>query len=113
MGCNKMFKNLLNFEYKRSGKEALGFYLAFLLLNMVVGATLGGIFEQGGSFSSGYTIGVYGAIILQLIIGILILSKRKRYKKLLYIVLVLLSVLLSKLGGGLLGLIPLAYLATQ
>jgi hypothetical protein len=112
-----MFKKLLDFDYKRKGKEAVGFYLAFLLLNIVIGATLGAVFGRGDSFSSGFNSGVvlgtYGAILTQLVIGIILLSKRNRYKNLLYIILVLISMICSRLGGGLLGLLPLAYLSTK
>ena len=38
-----MFKNLTDFSYKRTGKEALGFYIGYLVLIVVVGAILGGI----------------------------------------------------------------------
>lgn len=112
-----MFKNLVDLGYKRTPKEAIGFYLAYLLLNIVIGAVLGGVFHSGNSisssFSSGVLIGQYGTIITQLIIGILILSKRKRYKSFTYIIIVLLSILLSEFGGALVGLIPLAYLTTK
>lgn len=38
-----MFINLTTFEYKRTPKEAVGFYLAYLLLYIVVGAVQGAI----------------------------------------------------------------------
>jgi len=106
-----MFKKLVDFDYKRTTKEALGFYLAYLLLNFVVGAVIGTLAQQ--DFSTSWTLGSYGAVVTQFILGILIIRNRNLYKNFVYIILVLLSVGLSYWGGGLLGLIPLAYLTTR
>lgn len=108
-----MFKNLVDFSYKRKGKEAVGFYLAYLLLGILIGGALTAIVGQDNSFYSGLAIGAHIAVIFVFVIGILILSQRKRYKNSLYIILVLVSVLLSQLAGDLGGLILLAYLTTK
>lgn len=111
-----MFGNLTNFEHKRNIKEALGFYIAYLILNIVVGAVLGVLFGHGTSFNAGYSsglvVGEYAAIVIQIVVGLLVLIKRKRYKNIFYIILFLLAIFLTKFGGALVGLIPLAYLTT-
>lgn len=106
-----MFNKLLDFKYKRDSKQAVGFYLSFLLLNLVIGGVFGGLF--GHDISTGAAYGLWGAIITQAVIGTLLLMNRNRYKNLMYIILVLLSLLLTKFGGALFGLIPLAYLTTK
>ena len=106
-----MFKHLTDFTHKRTPKEAIGFYLAYFLLNLIIGAALGIVLNQG--FSNSSVAGTYGAVLTQLILGALILKSRKLFKSFLYIILVILALPLSYIGGGLLGLIPLAYLTTR
>lgn len=81
---------------------------------MIIGGVIGGIFASGNTFSSGFfsglAIGPYCAVLTQFVIGAMLLNKRRKF---LYIIVVCLSVFLSYYGGGLLGLIPLAYLTTR
>ena len=106
-----MFKNLLNFKQKRTGKQALGFYLAFVAFNSLFGAALALTFTA--DYNSGVTIGAYGALLVVLVLGVLILREKKRYKSYLFLVLFVLSILLTRVGGSIFGLIPLAYLTTK
>ena len=111
-----MFKNLTDFSYKRTGKEALGFYIGYLVLIVVVGAILGGILglvlgEE--SFEIGLRVGNILAILATLGLSFLILSKKKMMNNFGMILLALLSGLLAFVGGGLLGLIPTAYFTTK
>jgi len=124
-----MFKNLTNFSYKRNWKEAIGFYLAYLF----IGSILGGIviiLLYGNSIKSGATTfseafynslrlsnrigGLVYSLIYSLSIAILLLIKKKLYKKFRYIILTFLSGILVVLGGKLLlGLIIPAFLTTK
>jgi len=111
-----MFKNLTDFSYKRSGKEALGFYVGYLILIVVVGAIFGGILGLAlgeESFEIGLRVGNIIAILASLVLSFLILSKKKQMNNFGMILLALLSGLLAFIGGGLLGLIPSAYLTTK
>lgn len=106
-----MFKKLTDFEYKRNPTEAVGFYIAYLLMVMLVGGVAGGLFAS--DFSTGLQVGSYSAIVMHLILSGLLLHGKNRYKSLINIALALVAILLSSLGGGLFGLIPLAYLSTR
>jgi len=111
-----MFRNLTDFSYKRTGKEALGFYIGYLVFIVVVGAILGGVLglvlgEE--SFEIGLRVGNILAILATLALSFLILSKKKMMNNFGLILLALLSGLLAFIGGGLLGLIPTAYLTTK
>jgi len=111
-----MFKKLMEFKYKRTTKEALGFYLSYLLLIVIVGALIGGIMGLVAGESSiefGMRFGGLVAVIISLVLSFLILSKKKLTKNFGMILVALLSGVLAFFGGGLLGLIPVAYLSTK
>src|SRR3990167_6486394 len=102
-----MFKKLMDFKYKRTPKEALGFYLAYLLLIVVVGGLIGGILGLligEGSIELGMRMGGIVAVIISLSLSFMILSKKKLTNNFGMILLALLSGILSFIGGGLLGL---------
>lgn len=116
-----MFANLTDFSAKRTGKQALGFYLAYLVLGLILGAIfglLGGIFlARGNTDSAAYTAGVQGgmlvAIFYPIVISFLVLRGKKLTGNFSYILLAVLSGILGYFGGALLGLIPAAYLTTR
>ena len=111
-----MFKNLTDFSYKRSTKEAVGFYLAYLFLIVILGALLGGIIglligQEG--IDVGTRFGSILAILTCLGISFAILSKKNLLKNFGLILVALLSGILAFAGGGILGLIPVAYLSSR
>ena len=117
-----VFNQLTNFAYQRNWKEAVGFYVAYLLLMIIVGAVLGGVggnlfvspasdFSMG--FNFGVRIGTVAAIVLTLVLCFLVLKKKNLLNHFGFIILAILSGLLAVLGGGILGLIPVAYLTTK
>lgn len=111
-----MFKNLTNFAYQRTPKEAVGFYIAFLVLIMLIAAIMGGVLAlvmPNFSFNSGVRIGTICALISSLGLSFVILKEKKSLGNFSLILLALLSGLLSLLAGGLGGLIPVAYLTTR
>ena len=111
-----MFKNLTDFAYKRSGKEALGFYLGYLILIVVVGALAGGLFGLASgqeNFELGLRIGNIIGILASLGLSFAVLSKKGLMNNFGLLLLALLSGLLAFIGGGLLGLIPASYLTTK
>ena len=111
-----MFKKLTNLAYKRSRKEALGFYLGYLILIVVVGALAGGLFGLASgqeNFELGLRIGNIIGILASLGLSFAVLSKKGLMNNFGLLLLALLSGLLAFIGGGLLGLIPASYLTTK
>lgn len=116
-----MFKNLFDFTYRRTVKEAFGFYLAYLLLilisGIILGGTLGGFFTTEDTFEAGYDfglkIGIFFAVIVCLYISISLVVKKKLYTNFGFVLLSLCSGILALFGGALLGLIIPTYFTTR
>ena len=115
-----MFKNLTNFSYKRNWKEAVGFYLAYFLVGLIlggIGGALSGIQSGASTFDEGFRsslgVGAMVAIVYCLIIACLVLAQRKLYKNFGYVILALLSAVLAAFGGLLWGLIIPAFMTTR
>jgi hypothetical protein len=100
-----MFKNLLNFSYKRNPEEALGFYLAFLALAFILNKIFAALF---GSLIVIVVYPVFCLIISSLIVKKKKLSKSSDYLN--YLIGVFLTAVLAGVSlvtgfGPLLGLI--------
>jgi membrane-anchored glycerophosphoryl diester phosphodiesterase (GDPDase) len=115
-----MFKNLFDFSYKRSKKEAFGFYIAYFVLGTVSVVLCSFLFAlvmagvAGVDITTrGLEIGVVLATVMCLVLSFLILSKKRLLNHFGLILLGLLSGLLSIFGGFILGLIPVAILTTR
>lgn len=111
-----MFKNLFDFSFKRSGVQALGFYIVFLLIGVLIGGLLGGIaglFSADSSFEAGYRIGWISAIIYNFAMAAIVIVKKKEQNNVALWLLAILAAGLGYLGGTLLGMIPVAYLTTR
>jgi hypothetical protein len=114
-----MFKKLTEFGHTRTKKEAFGFYLAYLLFNILFSGLMGGVvrlfmpeepFES--AFQAGIKHGALSAIVLSLVLVVLVLRAKKFFGDFKYILLIPVTGLFSFFGGSLLGLIPIAYLTT-
>lgn len=116
-----MFKNLFDFTYQRTVKEAFGFYIAYLLLilisGVILGGALGGFFVAEDTFEAGYDfgvkIGIIFAVIVCLYISISLVVKKKLYTNFGFVLLSLCSGILALIGGALLGLIIPAFFTTR
>lgn len=111
-----MFKDLTNYGLQRSGVQALGFYIAYLVLIVILAAVIGGIsgaMSGSDSFEFGVRLGQLIAIAGSMYLAYRVTSDKKMEKEFSSILLVGLAGLLAVFGGGLLGLIPAAYLTTQ
>jgi len=111
-----VFTNLTDFAYKRTTKQALGFYLAYLLLIIILGAlsgVLAGLALGENSYAIGLRVGNMVAILSVLVLSFVILHKKSLFKNFSLIIIALLSGVLAIIGGGLLGLIPAAYLTKK
>lgn len=111
-----MFKHLFQFDYKRSVKEAIGFYLVYFVL-VVLGGSLTGAAMMLATGSQDRQLAVRGGALFAtgatLVLSFIILSKKKFWKRLRYLLVGILAVVLADLGGILFGLIPLAVLTTR
>jgi len=114
-----MFKKLTEFGYKRTAVEALGFYLAYMVLILLVAFLIGAIMgvALSAEIANDYagTAGVYLMIIAPIILMILVMYEKGLLKDFRYILLtVLIGILTSFLAGffDLLALIPVAVLTT-
>ena len=114
-----MFKDLLMFEKDRTPKEALGFYLGYLLLSLPLGALASFFFiklyspsSSAEEFQAGVEIGGRAAVIFCLVLSFMILHKKKKLQNFGYVLVGILSGICAIFAGGLLGLIPVAYLTT-
>jgi hypothetical protein len=114
-----MFTNLFDFSFTRTTKQAIGFYIVWLVM-LAIGSSLvsaaaspllgAKTFKSG--FSEGVRIGQSFIIIADTILAFWILKSKNAFS-LGNIVLAFLAGGLSILGGGLLGIIPIAYLTTR
>ncbi len=111
-----MFAEPFNFAKQRTGLQAFGWYLVFLLIALVVGMVLGGIaalghFFPGTSYEVGLKMGTIVAPIFTFVVAVLVVWARPT--NVINLALgagaVLVSLLLGWIGGGIL----LAYLTTR
>lgn len=115
-----MFSGLKDLSLKRTAKQAVGFYIAYAILIMIIAGLLGGvsrifqnILNPGGDLVSlAVSIGQIVATIATLILAGLILAKKQLLKQPLYLILALVSGMLSYFAGAILGLIVVAYFST-
>ncbi len=114
---DKMFKNLTSFGYQRSITEAVGFYLAYLLLLMIAAGglaiMLAAAMGQSDNFNFGLIVGNILAIIASSGISFMILKEKKLLSNYGFILLALLAGVLAFFIGALGGLIPAAFLTTR
>ncbi len=111
-----VFKKLTDFSYVRSTKEAVGFYFAYFIMAVLIGALLGAtsalLFPKEDLMQLGIRVGNVIAILIASLLAIANLSKKRLTGEYKYIMIALLAGLLAVFGGSLLGLIPVAYLTT-
>lgn len=111
-----MFENISNFGFERTGKQAFGFYLAYLFLGIILGMLIGGIYGAiagGPSFENGVHAGQIVAIFYCLGLGITVAHSKGLFPSFKVMFLVLLSGLLAVFIGAIGGLIPIAYISTM
>lgn len=112
-----MFKHLTDFGYKRNVQEAIGFYIVYLILIVlaggIVGTITGLVVDASNAYNISFSLGVLTAILITLTLSFFIITKKKKTSNYVFIGLALLAGVLAYFGGGLLGLIPVAYLTTK
>jgi hypothetical protein len=111
-----MFKKLTDLETKRTIVQAIGFYLAYLLIFTLIGAIIGGIaqfwFRNKVTIFDTIYIAFVSQIVLCLILSFLVIYEKGRFNHfgLLFIVLVSIFSLVFMNAFG--GLIPIAIMTT-
>lgn len=109
-----MFKNLANFSLCRTKLEALGFYLAYLFLGILLGALGGSIsYIATGTSEASAHMGQIIAIVYVAILALTVFQKKRLLNHFGYWVLLVVAVFMSVFGGAMLGLIPIAFLMTR
>ena len=111
-----MFAEIMNFSYQRTTKQAIGWYLMYLAIIIVAGFAIGRVASMGSTTIEdaariGLLAGQLSAIPYHLALAVLLIWHRAKDAS--GIMLVLASIVLSVLLGGLGGLIPLAILSRR
>lgn len=113
-----MFSRLFDFGFKRTPVQAFGFYLAFLFLIMLTGAlggSVAGVFAPSAedAYEFGVKIGSILAVIICVILCALMLKAKNLHTHFGWVLIVFVSGFLALLGGGIGGLLPIAFLSTK
>jgi len=109
-----MFKDLFKLEKQRTAKEALGYYIACLLLIVISSVVIALVFGfvLGASADLVFRLSWFAAVIICPLLSYKILSKKNLKMNTLYIVICISSGIGALWLGGFLGFIPVAYLTT-
>lgn len=118
-----MFTNLFVLEKERTGKEAFGFYLAYFLLASLLQGLISSFIvpyspseSLAESFAAGYTagrkVGMYSSVVFSLVLSFAVLFKKEKLQNFRLVLIALLSGVGAIIFGGILGLVPAAYLTT-
>lgn len=113
-----MFKELMNFKYKRTNLQALGFYIVFFLICVLLGGTISGLLQLNSNadfqtqYNLGVKIGFYVALIYSSLLSLTIIIVKKLFTLPSAIILFLLTIIGALLMSGLLGCVFPAILST-
>lgn len=107
-----MFSKLTDYSYKRNAKEAVGFYIAYFLL-IILFSWLTGVLFGGSDLQANWQLGTKVAVVISTGLSFILLFKKNLKSNFKYILLAILSGILAYYGGGLLGLVPVAYISTR
>ena len=113
-----MFKHLFDFSYKRNFVEAIGFYIAYLFLLLIVNLMVSYVLVLLSMILrihslAGFESGKIVRTIASLFLSALILHKRNRFQNFGLVLLGIFSGFVGYFGGLLLSLIPIAFLSTR
>lgn len=111
-----MFKKLTDLSYQRNVTEAIGFYLAYSALGIIISVLLVVVLSlatQQDSYEFGLRVGNIVAVIFAPGISFLILKEKKLLHNFGFILIALSAGIIAFFIGLLGGLIPAAYLTTR
>lgn len=110
-----MFKDLTNFGYKRTVRQAIGFYVAYFIFGVIGGFLIGaliGVIDPANVSTNVAQIVTPCVVVYALVLSFLIIKNKSKKIAFKHVLLIILSGVLALFGGGLLGIIPAAYLTT-
>jgi len=105
-----MFKKIFDFGYNRTGRQAVGFYIAHFIVLILLAGIFGGL--TMGGFEEGVMAGARTAVVYSVVLSFLVVAKKNDWG-LTTVVLSLVSGILAMILGGFTGLIIPAYLTTR
>ena len=116
-----MFRHLIDFKFRRSTNQAVGFYIVYLLATVLIVGIISYIYLEmtGQSLSSDdesfllvAQVATKSVVVIVLALSILILNAKNLIRDSRSLIIVLIAVAFTFVAGGLLGFIPVAYLTT-
>ena len=107
-----MFNNLLNLEIKRNLKQAIGFYIAYLILGILLSGVLSFISQPSAGFEAGVEFGRWFIVLFVITLSFLIFYKKNSIRSFKSIMIILLAAVCAIFGGALLAMIPISYMTT-
>ena len=111
-----MFRRLTDFGHQRTLVEAIGFYLVYFILGIVIAGLLGVVaapLTGMPGFEGGMLVGTIFAIVACPVLSFAILYKKGLLRHVGYLLVALLSVAGAAVAGLLLGLVFVAFLSTR
>ncbi len=114
-GEQNMFSKLAKYETERTVKEAVGFYLAYLFLGLMLGFAIGfiaGALNPQNAKHAALVAGSIFAVVSCVTIAILIALKKSQTSSFRTLLIIGITAIASIFLGALGGLIPVAYLTT-
>jgi hypothetical protein len=109
-----MFSRLTDFSTNRSAIGALGFYISYFALTLIIGMIIGvglSIFMPEYSMREGRVLATAFAMLICLALSLLILQGKKLNTSVPLIILALASTVFAGLGGAAFGLLIPTYLS--
>lgn len=108
-----MFNDLTNLSYTRKKWQIVGFYVAYLMLLMMVSMfaanVVGMVLGRTEDIDLAYKLGIFVSVAYCVFLSGLIAHSKNVLESNTSYALIFLSGILAALGGGILGLIPAAY----
>jgi hypothetical protein len=115
-----MFRRLTDLGHQRTLVEAIGFYLAYLILGIAIAAALGAVagplvvaLGGGSAFDGGMLIGTIFAVVACPVLSFAVLIKKGLLGHIGYLIVAVLSVAGAAVLGLILGLVFVAFLTTR
>jgi len=109
-----MFSKLIDYSYKRSPLQAVGFYLTYVFIIAFSSIAASGIIGKSIALddNGNYLVGVVTATIFAFILALAIAINKNIYKDYKIIILVVISPIIAFYAGTIAGLLPVTYLTT-
>ncbi len=112
-----MFNKLMNFGHERTAPEAVGFYIAYFAIFLIIAGIIGGLSTLTGGTNEeiierASRFGIVAVTILTLSLAFSVIIKKQLINDFSALALGILAGFCAMLGGALLGLLPVAFLTT-